>query len=303
MTTLSPDVSRIRVDSGTGYGPSPSPEWSEGEVCRHLAQVMTRVDLGLHMARLAGLAVRGARVLNIGASTGAEAVCLAVRGAAEVIGTDFGGAFTDPVQAARAESVRGLLLRHAAAAFPDASGGAALASHQLRFLHDNACDSSLPSGSADLIVSWQTLEHIPDVGAFFREHARLLRPGGVAVHEYNPFFALDGGHSLCTLDTPWGHVRSTDAQMLAHLRRLRPDYASEAMDFFRHALNRLTHAALARHIARSGLVLSMFVPRARTEDLLLLDESAWGEACGLHAELSVMDLVCRIVRVVVRKPE
>lgn len=303
MTTLSPDVSRIRVDTGTGYGPSPSPEWSEGEACRHLAQVMTRVDLGLHMARLAGLAVRGARVVNIGASTGAEAVCLAMRGASEVIGTDYGEAFTDPVQAARLEAVRGLLQRHAAQAFPEAQGESARGHDRLRFVHDNACGSSLLSGSADLIVSWQTLEHIPDIGAFFREHARLLRPGGVAVHEYNPFFALDGGHSLCTLDTPWGHVRSTDAQMLAHLRRIRPQHADEAIGFFRHSLNRLTHASLARHIEDAGLVMSMFVPRARTEDLLLLDDAAWHQASAVHPGLSVMDLVCRIVRVVVRRPE
>jgi ubiquinone/menaquinone biosynthesis C-methylase UbiE len=36
--------------------------------------------------------------------------------------------------------------------------------------------------SADLIVSRVTLEHLPDVGSFVRETARVLRPGGWCVH-------------------------------------------------------------------------------------------------------------------------
>jgi SAM-dependent methyltransferase len=35
----------------------------------------------------------------------------------------------------------------------------------------------LPNASADLIVSFQVLEHVEDVGRYLRECARLLRPG------------------------------------------------------------------------------------------------------------------------------
>jgi SAM-dependent methyltransferase len=39
-----------------------------------------------------------------------------------------------------------------------------------------------PAESVDLIVSRVTLEHLPDVGGFVRETARVLRPGGWCVH-------------------------------------------------------------------------------------------------------------------------
>jgi SAM-dependent methyltransferase len=40
--------------------------------------------------------------------------------------------------------------------------------------------------SLDLIVSSDVLEHVPDVGAAFRESARVLRPGGVHVFTVPP---------------------------------------------------------------------------------------------------------------------
>jgi SAM-dependent methyltransferase len=43
--------------------------------------------------------------------------------------------------------------------------------------------------SLDLIVSSDVLEHVPDVGAAFRESARVLRPGGVHVFTVPPLAA------------------------------------------------------------------------------------------------------------------
>ena len=50
----------------------------------------------------------------------------------------------------------------------------------------------------DVIVSFDVLEHILDLDTAFRQMAVAIKPGGIMAHEYNPFFSLTGGHSLCT---------------------------------------------------------------------------------------------------------
>lgn len=47
---------------------------------------------------------------------------------------------------------------------------------------DASAGLPFPDESVDLIASRVTLEHLPDVGGFVRETARVLRPGGWCVH-------------------------------------------------------------------------------------------------------------------------
>jgi SAM-dependent methyltransferase len=44
-------------------------------------------------------------------------------------------------------------------------------------------------GSADLVVSRAVVEHIRDNAVFFRNCARVLRPGGIVVHAFSGRFA------------------------------------------------------------------------------------------------------------------
>lgn len=45
----------------------------------------------------------------------------------------------------------------------------------------NAIDTGLPPSSVDVVVSYETIEHIEEVDAFVRESARILKPGGTFI--------------------------------------------------------------------------------------------------------------------------
>lgn len=49
---------------------------------------------------------------------------------------------------------------------------------RLHFLAADAVTLPLGAGAVDAVVSFETLEHVPDQPAFLREVARVLRPGG-----------------------------------------------------------------------------------------------------------------------------
>jgi len=69
--------------------------------------------------------------------------------------------------------------------------------------------SALETASFDAIVSFEMLEHVQQPAAAFAEMARLVRPGGIVYHDYNPFFSSKGGHSLCTLAFQHPHTQFT----------------------------------------------------------------------------------------------
>lgn len=106
--------------------------------------------------RFAAGFVQGGRVVDVACGEGYGADLLAAAGAARVVGVDLDEA---TIRAAAARYRRpGLTFRVAdAAATAEA---------------DAACD---------LVVSFETIEHVADAAAFVAEIARILRPGGLFV--------------------------------------------------------------------------------------------------------------------------
>jgi 2-polyprenyl-3-methyl-5-hydroxy-6-metoxy-1,4-benzoquinol methylase len=111
-----------------------------------------------HLARyqFAAHYVAGLRVADIAAGTGYGSELLARRGAAEVIGVDIA---EDAVAYARR--------RHG--------------SERVRFLRASGDSTGLETESLDAIVSFETLEHVPDDNALLAEFHRILRPGGLLI--------------------------------------------------------------------------------------------------------------------------
>lgn len=120
------------------------------------AQVLTEEE---HLSRYrfaAGL-VTGLRVADIACGTGYGTRMLSEAGASGVLGMDLS---KDAVSASKA-------------LYCDPKVSYAVADAQkLREISDN---------EFDVVVSFETIEHLPDVEAYLAEMARIIRPGGIFV--------------------------------------------------------------------------------------------------------------------------
>jgi len=111
-----------------------------------------------HLARyaFAGTYVNGNRVLDIACGTGYGSALLRSYGAASIAGVDI--------------SLNGLEFAHA---HYQALG--------INFAQADALMTPFPAASFDIVVSFETIEHLEQPHAFLREIHRLLRPGGVLI--------------------------------------------------------------------------------------------------------------------------
>ena len=174
---------------------------------------------------LVGAGQIAGRILEFGCFDGAVAQAFAAMPDTSVVASDLAryyvvqrpNAPSRAELAAETDRLRGL--RHRAAA----AGG--WTADRVTFVEDDITRSSLERESFDVIVSFEVLEHVADPGETFKAIARLLRPGGITYHDFNPFFSQIGGHSLVTLDFPWGHARlspKTCGVIFARSVRARP---------------------------------------------------------------------------------
>lgn len=155
-----------------------------------------RTELHLRRYELAAALARGRACLDLACGTGyGSRVLRSMGGCASYIGID----------------IDARTIEYAQRRFGDGA--------VVRFQVGSATQTGLPTGSVDLLTSFETIEHVPDLPAFMREAARVLRPGGV--------FMLstpnDGGL------TPY-HVHSLTCQDIA--RVITHDRLFEVPEFF-----------------------------------------------------------------------
>jgi SAM-dependent methyltransferase len=241
------------------------------------------------------------RVLEIGCYDGAVAYQLAARGN-EVVATDLARYYVvqrpgqPDNEAIEEQSIALKSLRERARLV----AGAASAS--VRFVEDDIATSSLTSGGFDAVVSFEVLEHVRWPEAAFQSMARLLRPGGLLYHDYNPFFSAVGGHSLCTLDFDWGHARLSDEDFERYVKELRPDEATQTLRFYRENLNRMTLADLRDAMARAGLEILAIIPWFERGLASRLTPSIMAEVRRTYPSAMLDDLLATFVTVVARLP-
>lgn len=118
----------------------------------------------------------------------------------------------------------------------------------------------------DMVVSFDTLEHLQQVKQSLKNIYDSLKKGGVFYSEYNPFFSISGGHSLCTLDFPYGHCLISADDFERYIKTFRPEEKKPALNFYRYNLNRLTIKELLRYFEEIGFKIAHFRGHIPFED-------------------------------------
>ncbi len=249
--------------------------------------------------QLHGTGIAGRDVLEIGCHAGAHAFAMQALGARRVCATDvceYGARQakhrTAAEQAAWLETLRASAARHFEQAEPSRVAFSFVDASAMTF-----------RDAFDLVVSWETLEHLTDPQRALACMFRALRPGGHCFHEYNPFFCFSGGHSLATLDFPYAHVLLSSADFERYVRTYRPDELEIASAFFEHSLNRMTLADLASACEEAGFETSALVPWVGRDRLHWLSADALARAKQRYPGLTALDLLADSVWVLLRKPE
>jgi len=236
-------------------------------------------------------------VLDVGCDVGMHVHAMSEAGAGSVSGIDipaYGARQTEYQTAAAQSEILSERRKEVAGAFGVASGTISFRDVDVAELNDE--------GRYDLITSWETLEHVSDPRkAFERMHA-ALKPSGLAFHKYNPFFAIDGGHSLCTLDFDWGHARLDEPAFRDYVERYRPSEAELALRFYTESLNRMTLYDLRNHVTSSGMELLALIPWADRVLLQAIDREVIHQVNHNHPQATIVDLVSARVWLILRRP-
>ncbi len=171
----------------------------------------------------------------------------------------------------------------------------------VNFVEDDITTSTLPDACVDVICSWEVLEHLSDPVKAFENMYRLLKPGGICYHEYNSFFSIDGGHSLCTLDFHWGHARLHNVEFDRYVDDLRPKENEIDKNFFYKSLNRMTLSLLKKYAESAGFTVKTIIPWVNEFHIELVDGVILDQVREVYPTAEMLDLVSPKVCVVIQK--
>jgi SAM-dependent methyltransferase len=155
----------------------------------------------------------------------------------------------------------------------------------------------------DVIYSVSVLEHISDIAAAFGEMRRLLKPGGLMVHGWNPYFSPNGGHPWGLLDCPWGHLRIPMSDLDQYLDEMRPLEASLANPWVWNTLDRKTTLnRMQTRVMEAGFRLLLWdqVPD-HPEILGDITPKLFVECQAQYPDITLADITTRDAMMVARK--
>lgn len=248
--------------------------------------------------------IKGKKVLDIGCNHGGTSFVFAEKGASQVVGTEFSGYKIDAVdntqektESSLQEVNQGLkdLREEVSKKFQN--------KERVSFADDDICNTSLEKNQFDLISSWDVLEHLHDPEKSMKSMYDLLKPGGYAIHEYNPFFSAIGGHSASTIDFMWGHVLLNNKDFEKFCHEKQPERAKKAISFYQNGLNRMTIHGLQEAAEKANLEFITMIRFPKEQYLRMVDEFILKRAQENYPSLDLNDLINYKILVVLKKSE
>jgi SAM-dependent methyltransferase len=157
--------------------------------------------------------------------------------------------------------------------------------------------------SFDLVYSVSVLEHVSDLPAAFAEMRRLLRPGGLMVHCWNPYFSANGGHPWGLLDAPWGHLRIPRDDLDQYLDELRPFEAPVARPWLWRTLDReTTLAQMQVKVVKAGFRILLWDQAPAAPDILGdLTPEVFASCQAQYPDVTLADLTTLDAMMVARR--
>ena len=170
--------------------------------------------------------IAGRTVLDFGCGEGFQAVELAQRGAARVIGVDI----SEPMlERARLNA--------------DRFGVA-----------DRCTFTSYAAEPADIILALDSFEHFADPAAVLKTMRQLIRPGGFVLTSFGPtWYHPLGGHIFSVF--PWAHFIFSEKAFMRWFEHVNPDHHTS---FASVGINRMTLARFERIVGSSEWQFASF---------------------------------------------
>ncbi len=161
-------------------------------------------------------------------------------------------------------------------------------------------------GLYDVIMSWDTIEHIIDLPKAFKAMAGCLYRGEIAYHEYNPFLSVNGGHSLCTLDFLYGHCRLKEEDFKRYIKEIRPEEEKIDINFYNKCLNRASMLDVRKYAEDAGFEVLLM----KGVSSFGLDNTSWRtrlekdtlpDVVKIYPSATVDDLIYNSVHLILKK--
>jgi len=244
----------------------------------------------------------GKKVLEVGCFSGANTYTIAKLGAAHVDGIDVVSHFINPP-----EKINDRSIQKAADwlnKFRETTAQT-ISSDKNIIQKVNFVDFDIREFSRedyyDLIVSWQTFEHILGPDKAMQVMYKALKPNGICYHKYHPFFCLSGAH-FDTMDFPWGHIRLNSQDFRNYIKMYRQNDYDIAMWRFFETLNRMTLANLQVFAAKAGFQILALICPPEIELIHDIDQVLFSQCKSLYPTITISDLISSSVTILLRKP-
>jgi len=165
-------------------------------------------------------------------------------------------------------------------------------------------ETPAPETTMAYIYSLSVLEHIADISSAFDEMYRVLKPGGVMYHRYDPYFHARGGHSPTMPDYPWAHLSLSPEDLERYIQTLRPHEADITIPWIRSALNRNnTQATVQKALSKAGFRIRSWISRPVPPEYFAgLTSDILQDCLSINDGVSLDDLLAGSVAFIAEKP-